>query len=76
MKTQKGNKTIDKEESEERRNQVCQIKSLYYLQFFKKSHVFGIEELNTGHLLRAAPASSQSRIFKDGVTNTLNPAFG
>ena len=35
-----------------------------------------IEELNTGHILRAAPASSQSRIFNAGVTNTLNPAFG
>ena len=34
------------------------------------------EELNTEHLLRAAPASSQSRIFNAGVTNTLNPAFG
>ena len=36
----------------------------------------GIEELNTEHVLRAAPKSSQSRIFKAGVTNTWNPAIG
>ena len=35
-----------------------------------------IEELNTGYLVKAAPARTESTILKAGVTNTLNPAFG
>ena len=35
-----------------------------------------IEELNTGYLVKAAPARTESRILKGGVTNKLNPAFG
>ena len=43
-------------------------------QFYLKDNLKLVS--GAGHPERAAPASSQSRIFKAGVTDTLNPAFG